>query len=187
MLSSQVNLPAVLGKRNGRLMRKLPISTLTQADGCAPTGGLNKMGGSKPPPCSLLSLHKAMTLQAMTLHRVILVGMGLHKAKPPVHPVLGTLGANPHKSLSKATIEIGNLGGGIGQLATEQKLSTSGSLTKAGKAGRAGLAGHSQQPPQSLNKAHGHSLPHQQSLGKASQGHLQGQGMRHPSGPVGGT
>ena len=33
--------------------------------------------------------------------------MGLHKAKPPVHPVLGTLEANPHKSLSKATIEIG--------------------------------------------------------------------------------
>lgn len=94
---------------------------------------------------------------------------------------------HPHKSLSKATIEIGNLGGGIGQLATEQKLSTSGSLTKAGKAGRAGLAGHSQQPPQSLGKAHGHSLLHQQSLGKASQGHLQGQGMRHPSGPVGGT
>ena len=74
---------------------------------------------------------------------------------------------HPHKSLSKATIEIGNLGGGIGQLATEQKLSTSGSLTKAGKAGRAGLAGHSQQPPQSLGKAHGHSLLHQQSLGKA--------------------
>ena len=113
--------------------------------------------------------------------------MGLRKAKPPVHPVLGILGANPHKSLSKATIEIGNLGGGIGQLATEQKLSTSGSLTKAGKAGRAGLADHSQQPPQSLDKAHGHSLLHQQSLGKASQGHLQGQGMRHPSGPVGGT
>ena len=63
--------------------------------------------GSKPPFWSLLGLHKAMTLQAMTLHRVILVGMGLHKAKPPVHPVLGTLEANPHKSLSKATIEIG--------------------------------------------------------------------------------
>ena len=138
--------------------------------------------GSKPPFWSLLGLHKAMTLQAMTLHRVILVGMGLHKAKPPVHPVLGTLEANPHKSLSKATIEIGNLGGGIGQLATQQKLSTSGSLTEAGKAGRAALAGDTQPTPlQSLDKAHGHSLLHQQSLGKASQGHLQGQGMRHPS------
>ena len=41
-----------------------------------PHWGIEQNGWLAPPPCSLLSLHKAMTLQAMTLHRVILVYFG---------------------------------------------------------------------------------------------------------------